>query len=102
MALPGAYAPASIALRVTRARKPPLHNKAAVLEEVTIALLLIILLGAEFFLGFSKESQLLPSPSVKKVTRCSLQFMHDFLTSAIAYKIYFATVYQVWRLFSLD
>jgi hypothetical protein len=33
MALPGAYAPASIALRVTGARKPPLHDKAVVLKE---------------------------------------------------------------------
>jgi hypothetical protein len=33
VALPGAYAPASIALRVIGARKPPLHDKAVVLEE---------------------------------------------------------------------
>jgi hypothetical protein len=31
--LPGAYAPVSIALRVTAARKPPLRHKAVVLEE---------------------------------------------------------------------
>jgi hypothetical protein len=33
MALPGAFAPASIALRVIEARVPPLHDKAVVLEE---------------------------------------------------------------------
>jgi hypothetical protein len=33
VALPGAYAPASIALRVTGALKLPLHDKAVVLEE---------------------------------------------------------------------
>jgi hypothetical protein len=32
MALPGAYAPASVAFRVTGARRP-LHDKAVVLEE---------------------------------------------------------------------
>jgi hypothetical protein len=31
--IPGAYAPASIAFRVIGARKPPLHDKAIVLEE---------------------------------------------------------------------
>jgi hypothetical protein len=31
--LPGAYAPASIALRVIGAHKPPVHDKAVVLEE---------------------------------------------------------------------
>jgi hypothetical protein len=31
--LPGAYAPASIALKVIGTRKLPLHNKAVVLEE---------------------------------------------------------------------
>jgi hypothetical protein len=34
VALPGAYAPTSIALRVTGEFNPPLHYKAAVLEEV--------------------------------------------------------------------
>jgi hypothetical protein len=33
VALPGAYAPASIALQASGARKLPLHDKAAVLEE---------------------------------------------------------------------
>jgi hypothetical protein len=33
VALPGAYAPASIALRVIVAYKPLLHDKAIVLEE---------------------------------------------------------------------
>jgi hypothetical protein len=33
VALPGTYASTSIALRVIRARKPPLHDKAEVLEE---------------------------------------------------------------------
>jgi hypothetical protein len=33
VALPGAYAPASIALRVIGAGKPSLHDKAVVLEE---------------------------------------------------------------------
>jgi hypothetical protein len=33
MALPAAYGPASIALRVTGPRKPPRHDKAVVLEE---------------------------------------------------------------------
>jgi hypothetical protein len=33
MALPGAYAPASIALCVTGAHRPPLHGKAIVLEK---------------------------------------------------------------------
>jgi hypothetical protein len=33
VALPGAYAPVSIALRVIRARKPSLHQDAVVLEE---------------------------------------------------------------------
>jgi hypothetical protein len=33
MALPGAYAPASIAILVTEARKPAHHDEAAVLEE---------------------------------------------------------------------
>jgi hypothetical protein len=33
VALPGAFAPASIALRVTGAREPPLHDKAVDLEE---------------------------------------------------------------------
>jgi hypothetical protein len=35
MALPGAYAPASIALRVIGARKSPLHVRAVVLESAT-------------------------------------------------------------------
>jgi hypothetical protein len=33
VALPGAYAPASIAFRVTRARKPRLYGKAGVFED---------------------------------------------------------------------
>jgi hypothetical protein len=33
VALPGAYAPASIALRVIGARRPPLHDKEVVLKE---------------------------------------------------------------------
>jgi hypothetical protein len=36
VSLPGAYAPASITLRVTGARKPPLHGRAVVLEEVIL------------------------------------------------------------------
>jgi hypothetical protein len=36
MALPGAYAPASIALRVIVVRRPTLHDKAVVLEEKEI------------------------------------------------------------------
>jgi hypothetical protein len=36
VSLPGAYSPASIALRVTGAGKPPLHDKAVVLEEEII------------------------------------------------------------------
>jgi hypothetical protein len=39
MALPGAYAPASIALRVIGESKPPLHHKAIVPEE-TLCLLI--------------------------------------------------------------
>jgi hypothetical protein len=34
LTLPGAYAPTSIPVRVTGAREPPLHGKAAVREEV--------------------------------------------------------------------
>jgi hypothetical protein len=33
VALPGAYAPASIALRIIGAHEPPLHDKAVVLED---------------------------------------------------------------------
>jgi hypothetical protein len=40
MALSGAYAPANIALRVIGARKPPLHDKAVVLEENAYVILL--------------------------------------------------------------
>jgi hypothetical protein len=36
VALPGAYAPASIALPVIGAHKPPLHDKAVVLEDIYI------------------------------------------------------------------
>lgn len=35
-ALPGAFAPTSIALRVTRARKPALHAEVSVLEDVIL------------------------------------------------------------------
>jgi hypothetical protein len=35
VALPGNYSPASIALRVIEARKPPLHDKTVVLEEAS-------------------------------------------------------------------
>jgi hypothetical protein len=41
MVLPGVYTPASIALKVTVTRKPPLDEKAVVLEEgiyVTVVL----------------------------------------------------------------
>jgi hypothetical protein len=37
MVLPGAYAPASIALWVIRPHKPPLHDNVIVLEEVLCA-----------------------------------------------------------------
>jgi hypothetical protein len=41
MALPGAYASASIPLLVTGARKPPLHDKEVDLEEEPIFLILL-------------------------------------------------------------
>jgi hypothetical protein len=46
MAVPGANAPASIALRVTEARKPH-HDKAEVFEEV-LSLLLNLVLSVHF------------------------------------------------------
>jgi hypothetical protein len=44
MALPTAYSPVSIALRVIGARKPHLHDKAVDLEDVRVSILLLLFL----------------------------------------------------------
>jgi hypothetical protein len=53
VALPGVYTPASIALRVTGARKPPLRDKAVALQEVVFIYKVIKLINLFIILYFS-------------------------------------------------
>jgi hypothetical protein len=50
VALPGAYAPANITLQVIEVRKLPLHDKAAVFEEVFSGLNGVISQEIELFI----------------------------------------------------
>jgi hypothetical protein len=55
VALPGAYAPANIALRVIGARKHPFHDKAVVLEGKSCAVMAEVDMFKKFDFLFSVD-----------------------------------------------